>query len=124
VSRLLEERISVTPRLGERVEIVLPEGHSIPQLRVTLCDTISCSLALNLTRYEFLSRVAEGALPSSFSRECYEDILAFKGQLMAGVARRRSAQGEDEVTALTFRLLNLDDAGNPVERAVEVVDAS
>lgn len=124
VSRLLEERISVTPRLGERVDIVLPEGGSVPLLRVTLCDTISCSLPLHLTRYEFLSRVAEGALPSSFSRECYEDILAFKGQLMAGVGRRRSAQGDDEGTALTFRLLNLDDAGNPVERAVEVVDAS
>jgi len=42
-------------------------------------------LPLTLIRYEFLKRVASGALPGSFSRECSEDIRAFKSQLMARI---------------------------------------
>jgi len=37
---------------------------------------------LSPTRFEFLCRVAEGALPSSFSNECFEDLLAFKALLL------------------------------------------
>lgn len=42
-------------------------------------------LPLTLTRYEFLKRVASGALPASFSRECSEDIRAFKSQVLARI---------------------------------------
>jgi hypothetical protein len=34
-------------------------------------------------RFEFLVRVAQGALPSSFSKECNEDVLAFKTQVLS-----------------------------------------
>ncbi|MGB7157403.1 MAG: hypothetical protein WBD40_05020 [Tepidisphaeraceae bacterium] len=120
VSRLLEERISVPPRLGEKVEIVLSSGT--PTLNVALAPDIQCPLALHLVRYEFLSRVADGALPSSFSRECYEDILAFKSQILAGIEQRRLAQGEDrDVSGLVFHLFDLDDSGVPSEETVEVV---
>jgi len=118
VSRMLEDRISVLPRLSEKVEICL--SGTRPTLRVRLSEEIQCDLALNLTRYEFLSRVAEGALPGSFSRECYEDILAFKSKALAGLAERQQTQGPPESTALTFRLLSLDDNGNPTEEVVEV----
>jgi len=37
---------------------------------------------LSPIRFEFLCRVAEGALPSSFSNECFEDLLAFKARLL------------------------------------------
>lgn len=37
---------------------------------------------LSPIRFEFLCRVAEGALPNSFSNECYEDLLAFKARLL------------------------------------------
>ncbi len=36
------------------------------------------SFELTMLRFEFLMRVAEGAMPSSFSREAYEDLLALK----------------------------------------------
>ena len=37
---------------------------------------LSVDFPLTLIRYEFLSRIAvEGALPASFSKECYEDSL-------------------------------------------------
>ncbi len=119
VSRLLEERVSVRPRLFEKVEIYLDGG--MPILRVTLSDKIECRLELHLVRFEFLSRVAEGALPSSFSRECYEDILAFKSQLLAGIDQRQRTLGSATRQPLNFRLLHLDEAGNPVEELIEVV---
>lgn len=121
VSRLLEERVSVEPRLGERVEIILSEGEQMPALEVALSREIRLLLPLYLTRYEFLSRVAEGALPSSFSKECYEDLLAFKSQLLSALAERRAVAGEEpERTPLAFRLLGLEEAGRATVRDLEI----
>lgn len=120
ISRLLEDRLSVRPRRDEKIAIDL--GNGIPRLRVCLTDKIWRCLDLHLVRYEFLSRVAEGALPSSFSRECYEDILAFKSQLLAAVAEREQSQAANEDDLLTVRLLNLDDTGNPIEEVIEVLN--
>jgi hypothetical protein len=121
VSRMLEDRISVMPRLSEKVEVCLVRDR--PTLRVSMSSDVHCELPLNLTRYEFLSRVAEGALPRNFSRECYEDILAFKSRALAALAKRQQGQGTDEAAVLTFRLLGLDDYGNPAEEVVEVARA-
>ena len=121
VSRLLDERVSVRPRWPERIEIVLEE--TVPVLKVSLTEEIAKSLALHLVRYEFLSRVAEGALPGSFSRECYEDILAFKSQLVSAVAKRRAQFGESRIEqGLAVRFLSLDDSGNPLEETIEVAN--
>lgn len=120
VSRMLEDSIPVRPRGHERVEIILKDGT--PRLNVVLSESIQCSMQLNLIRYEFLSRVAEGALPGSFSKECYEDMLAFKSQLLARLAERQKLYDSGyESNALTFRMLNLDDSGNPREDLVEVM---
>ena len=116
VSRFLEDRISVAQRRGERVEIV-PESRC-PALRVELGDGLECSLPLTLTRFEYLSRVAEGALPSSFSKECFEDLMAFKGRLMRELAKRPDADllgGE-----LVFKVLNVDENGSVVEEPIGV----
>jgi len=123
VSRMLEERISVKRRLGESVEIGrLPSGA--PCLNVALSADVVKPFKLNLTRYEFLSRVAEGALPNSFSKECYEDLLAFKSQLLAALEHRRRADGDEaDGNVLIFRLLELDETGNPAEQTVEVAHA-
>lgn len=118
VNRLLEERISVLPRLGERVEIILQDD--LPTLNVVLSTNIRCFLPLHLIRYEFLVRVAYGALPSSFSKECYEDILAFKSRILRALAERRRT--EPPLSQNTFRLLSLDDRGSPVEDVVELME--
>jgi hypothetical protein len=121
ISRLLEDRVSVRPRLNEKVEITF--DGLVPKLTVCLTEKIARSLDLHLVRYEFLSRVAEGALPSSFSRECYEDILAFKGQLLAALGERQKLHKDLKTDhSLTVRLLNLDDAGNPLEEIIEVLN--
>jgi hypothetical protein len=118
VSRLLEERISVEPRLGERVDVVAADGA--PTLEVTLDPTRVCHLPLHLTRYEFLSRVAEGALPSSFSKECYEDILAFKSRVLTALGERRRASGEER-SALAFQVLEVDEGGKAAVLDLEVL---
>ena len=87
--------------------------------------TLFVALPLTLIRYEFLSRIAaEGALPASFSKECYEDLLAFKSQLLAALEHRRRADGDEaDGSVLLFRLLELDESGNPAEQTVEVAHA-
>jgi hypothetical protein len=121
VSPILEERVSVQPRVGQRqkVEIILENG--MPTLSVILGENKRCMFRLNLTRYEFLSRVAEGALPNSFSKECYEDVLSFKSQIMTAIEeQRRVEQIEYDESILTFRLLSLNDYGDLDEETVEV----
>lgn len=118
VNKLLEERISVLPRLGERVEIVLRDNA--PSLNVVLSGSIQCSLPLHLIRYEFLIRVADGALPSSFSKECYVDILAFKSRILRALAERRKT--EPPLLQNTFRLLSLNDRGDSIENVVELME--
>ena len=112
VSRLLEGKISVEPERGEGVQVILEHGK--PTLRVSLDYGIHRDLTLNLVRYEFLARVAEGALPSSFSKECYEDVLSFKSQVLAGLAERKRSNKESSPTTLVFKPLLLDDHGNPI----------
>lgn len=123
VSHLLEDRIAVSARgRPEKVDISLLGGF--PHLEVSLPNGATRSLRLNLTRYEFLLRVSEGALPGNFSRECYEDILAFKSALLAAAAQSRSSDGETVgSTELSFRLLSLDRNGNPIDDVIEVVSA-
>jgi hypothetical protein len=92
-------------------------------LTVHFSNQIQESLELNLIRYEFLSRVAtEGALPASFSKECYEDTLAFKSRLLAAQERRRAAEGTGgEEPSLGLRLLAVSEQGLPEDRFIEVI---
>ena len=116
VCRFLDDKLSVAPRRGERVEIV-PEGR-FPSLRVDLGDGLTCFLRLTLTRYEYLSRVAEGAMPSSFSKECFEDVMAFKSRLMRELGKRT---GEETPSGeLVFRVLGVDASGSAMEEPIGV----
>lgn len=68
---------------GDEVSVFLDRDR-FPALRVTLGkDGHKADFRLHLVRYEFLTRVAQGALPSSFSKECNEDVLAFKSQVIS-----------------------------------------
>ncbi|MBC6606952.1 hypothetical protein H8B13_08995 [Hymenobacter sp. BT188] len=118
VSRIYEDSISVVPSKGERVEIIW-QGTK-PALQVTLANNISEAFPLNLVRYEFLSRVAEGALPSSFSKECYEDVLSFKSRLLTALKKRRKEDNAEGEIMLSFQRLRLDENGNPEHRVIQI----
>ena len=107
VSQIFEEFISVRRNLGQRAQLELAPEAEMPALSIHLSDKHWASLPLNLRRYEYLVRIAEGALPNSFSRECYEDMMACKTELLRQLAaRRREEQAEDDETdRLTLSLI-------------------
>lgn len=122
ISRILLERISVRPSKGELVHIVGDRDRRRIMLNVQLTQDITESLELTLVRYEFLSRIAEdGALPASFSKECYEDILAFKSQLIAALNRRERIDKDKFDLRNELNILSLSDRGDSEDSFVEVI---
>jgi len=104
-----------------------------PLLDISLAPGAGNSVTFSLTpvRFEFLCRVAEGALPGSFSNECLEDMLAFKAKLLrkAELIRiQRGAEDEEEAGfgdgALTLKFIEIEQNGHGFSRPVTVrVDA-
>lgn len=121
ISRVLEEMISVSPKRGEYIKFDIGEDSQKLYLTVSFASDIEpAKLNLQLVRYEFISRVAEGALPASFSRECYEDILAFKSRLLKKLDDRRKADGELEDVQISLKLLKVNDKGLVEHKTLEV----
>jgi hypothetical protein len=123
ISRVFESRISVRPNRGESVDITLENGKPLLSVKMSLSPQITpVNLKLHLVRYEFISRVAEGELPGSFSRECYEDLLAFKSRLINQLETRRKIEGafEYDTDRLVLELLRLNIEGMLYTRSVEV----
>jgi hypothetical protein len=90
-SLLFEGEISIRGDSGESVQIA-PGRRTAVSLVVTWPSESAdppVQLDLSALRFEFLSRVGHGALPSSFSLECHEDILAFKARLLRAFDKRR-----------------------------------
>lgn len=122
VSRILVERISVEPSKGEKVMLQYDESNGRVLLSVFFTPELSVDFNLTLIRYEFLSRIAlEGALPASFSKECYEDMLAFKSQLIAAYMKRQSSECALTGSTISLNLLALTERGMPEQKSVEVV---
>ncbi|MEV5029605.1 hypothetical protein [Paenibacillus sp. LPE1-1-1.1] len=120
VSRIYEESISVPKKRGESMQLKINDRGKLV-IEVKLASSVDAvELPLQLVRYEFLSRVAEGALPGSFSRECYEDILGFKSRLLKQLELRRRIDEEDVENDLSFRIIRLNQDGIINDRIVEV----
>ncbi|WML44341.1 hypothetical protein [Neobacillus sp. PS3-40] len=123
ISRVFESKISVRPYRGEYVDITLINGKPLFHVNMSLSDEIKpVNLNLHLVRYEFISRVAEGELPGSFSRECYEDLLAFKSRLIKQLEVRRTIEGyyETDQDRFILELLRINSEGMLYSRQVEV----
>lgn len=122
VSRILVERVSVDPNKGEKVTLQYDASNGSVLLFVYFTPDLYIPFNLTLIRYEFLSRIAmEGALPASFSKECYEDLLALKSQLIATHTKRQERDGATRGPAVRLGLLALTDQGMPDPRYVEVI---
>jgi hypothetical protein len=124
LSPLLDEMISVPKQHGQEVTLVPIEDFKIA-IRVKVSpggDPGPIELPLTPTRFEFLGRVAEGALPSSFSLECQEDLLAFKAKLLAATARRRQLDDDDAESAgeIALRFIEVSAEGAATPRRVTV----
>jgi hypothetical protein len=122
VSRILLERVSVDPNKGEKVTLQYDEESGNVLLCVFFAPDLQVPFDLTLIRYEFLSRIAmEGALPASFSKECYEDLLSFKSQLIAMHMKRQERDGAVQGPSVRLGLMALTDQGMPDPRYVEVI---
>lgn len=100
-----------------------------PLLDIALATGAGNSVTFSLTpvRFEFLCRVAEGALPGSFSNECLEDMLAFKAKLLRKaelIRSQRGAEDEEEAgsgdSALTLKFIEIEQNGHGFSRPVTV----
>lgn len=129
VSVLCEHETPSRRQGGVGMAIKLGEDTGRPQLDVSLSPGQGNSVAFDLTpiRHEFLSRVAEGALPASFSNECLEDLLAFKAKLLrkAESVRKAGFVGDDdevggEALALTLSFIDIEPGGRGFTRPVSV----
>lgn len=114
---------------GVGMAIKLDENTGRPLLDVSLAQGAGNSVGFDLTpvRFEFLSRVADGALPGSFSNECLEDMLAFKSRLLrkAEIIRGKSVQNDDEEAgadagSLTLNFIDIEQGGHGFSRPITV----
>jgi hypothetical protein len=122
VCRILVERVSVDPSKGEKILLSLDRSNDRVLLSVFFAPDLSVNFSLTLVRYEFLSRIAlEGALPASFSKECYEDLLAFKSQLIAAYLQRQAREQSPSSSSIGLNVLRLTDQGMPDPKFVEIV---
>ena len=121
LSRILLERISVEPSKGEKIILGFDNSNGHVILSVYFTPSTFVNFDLNLIRFEFLSRVAtDGALPTSFSKECYEDFLALKSQLIAAWMKRQEKEQINSQT-IGINILSLSEQGAVDSHFVEVV---
>jgi hypothetical protein len=126
VSVLCDSDTSARRIGGTGMAIKLNAMTGRPFLEVLLAPGAINGVIFDLTpiRYEFLARVAEGALPASFSNECLEDLLAFKAKLLrkAEKVRRDAVADDDEVggedSTMTLNFIDIEPGGRGMTRPV------
>jgi hypothetical protein len=128
VSVLCDHQTPSHRQSGVGMAIRLDEDTGRPRLDVSLSLGSGNSVAFDLTpiRHEFLSRIADGALPASFSNECLEDLLAFKAKLLrqAEIVRKAGFSDDDEaennISVLTLNFIDIEPRGHGFVRPVTV----
>ncbi len=128
VSVLCDYDTSARRQGGAGMAIKLHAITGRPYLEILLAPGVANGVSFDLTpiRYEFLARVAEGALPASFSNECLEDLLALKAKLLrkAETVRKDAVADDDEVcgedSAMTLNFIDIEPGGRGMTRPVTV----
>ena len=73
------------------IEIVRKEGRCVPEC-VLRSGSREFRFPLTLPRFEFLCRVADGAMPSSFSRESCADFMSLKQRCLRDLQMKASSR--------------------------------
>ncbi|SDZ17495.1 hypothetical protein SAMN04487939_12020 [Lysobacter sp. yr284] len=128
VSVLCDHETAARRQQGVGMAIKLNTMTGRPFLEVQLAPGAANRVIFDLTpiRHEFLSRVAEGSLPASFSNECLEDLMAFKAKLLrkAETVRKDGIADDDEVSgedsAMTLNFIDIEPGGRGSTRPVTV----
>lgn len=128
ISVLCDTEASARRSGGVGMRIMLDQLTERAALDVALAAgaSHSANFTLSPVRFEFLCRVAEGALPGSFSNECLEDMLAFKAKLLRKAELLRASRlVEDEEPSvedggLTLNFIEMEQNGHGFSRPVTV----
>jgi hypothetical protein len=118
VSRMVEKQFYVDDPDRGSIQIEMRDRR--PTLVINGYNKKWPTLTLTLTRFEFILRVADGALPTSFSKECFEDINAFKTQLLSSESALRKMTPRTNSSNVYFRLLQLTADGKIEIREIEL----
>ncbi len=119
ISSILKFEIDVSPnRRNPYLDFHIPLGKLTPLMRV-IDPTVQVqgknkvidSIELQISHFEYLIRVAEGSLPTSFSRQCYEDFLDFKLRIIGSLDQM--VQDEIRSSEVSFQAINVDEHGRP-----------
>jgi len=120
IARLVEDRLEALaqPRSRPRLPYITAEcvdGERFPHLVAydPAEDGRVDRLPLHRTHFEYLMRIAHGSLPTSFSRQCYEELQGFKLRLIQKLAPLGGHDGE-------INLLHIDDSGRATTDRIEV----
>lgn len=125
ISVLCDTQISARRQGGLGMAIKIDQQTERPSLDIVLGHAFGSGAKFTLSpvRFEFLCRVADGALPGSFSNECLEDLLAFKAKLLRKAERLRSSLpvGDDDERnqdegALTLNFVEIEKDGHGFTR--------
>lgn len=116
--------------VGMRARVEALSGRPLLEVALVTGESAPATLALTPVRFEFLCRVADGALPGSFSNECLEDLLAFKARLLrkAELLRRQRASDDEDDAAndqtLTLNFIDMEQSGMGFSRPVTIRTAT
>jgi hypothetical protein len=128
ISVLCDTEIPSRRQGGIGMHVRIDPQTERPIIEVALADKASATVEFNLTpvRFEFLCRVAEGALPGSFSNECLEDMLAFKAKLLRKAELLRystsssTEEADEESSTLSLNFIEIENTGYGFSRPVTV----
>jgi broad-specificity NMP kinase len=113
---------------GVGMRIVFDPLTERAALDVALAPGVNYSVSFSLSpvRFEFLCRVADGALPGSFSNECLEDMFALKAKLLRKAELLRVSRIDDDEEpfgddgTLTLNFIEVEQNGHGFSRPVTV----
>lgn len=108
--------VEVTAGSRSRVHFAYDENRSCPTVSVAGRNVPADMPRLLITPllFEYLKRVASGSLPSSFSRQCNQEIRHFAVRLADAV------YGDEDPGTTVIRMLDLDSSGHLREQILEV----
>ena len=129
VSVLCDTEVPSRRQNGLGLAIKLDAIAGRPTLEIALSAGSHNAVSFDLTpvRFEFLMRVANGALPGSFSSECLEDLLAFKAKLLrkSELIREINLSSDDdesssESNSITLNFIDIEHGGHGFSRPITV----
>jgi hypothetical protein len=112
VSDLILGQVEIDGFNGDAIKVELDDATKLPILVFDLpARQKAFHFTLTLQRFEFLIRVANGAMPTSFSRESTEDFAVLKQRCIRDLCNSGSE---------SLHSVNVDDSGRMIRTVIHL----